>query len=147
MPLDVSTEALCGRRPVFNADAVLLASALEGARMELRTVVDMDDFRQSVRWPGKTDGPILEPRGLRQRSLRHCQSGARSTRRVKRQREASNHPRMHIEHQRQPRTANAGPCHVVGQHDIDLGVVDLNDLQRPFRPQPRHDQAKTRPQS
>jgi hypothetical protein len=38
-------EAWRGRRPVFNADAVLLASALEGTRMKLRTVVDMNEFR------------------------------------------------------------------------------------------------------
>jgi hypothetical protein len=44
-PLNVSPEARRGRRAILNTDTVLLAPTLEGARMKLRTIVDMNDFR------------------------------------------------------------------------------------------------------
>ena len=138
----MAAEARRGRWPVFEADAVLLASALEGARMEFRAVVDMNDLRQPLRRPGKADGPVREPRGLRQHGLCHRQGDARGTWRIQRQREPSYHAGMNIQHECQPRTADAGPRHVVDQHDVDFGVVNLNDLQRSFCPQPRPDQPK-----
>lgn len=115
---------------------MLLAATLEGAGMKFRAIVDVDDVRQAKRRPGKIDRPVREPRRLGQHRLRQRQRGPGRARRIQRQREAGDHAGMHIKHERQPGAANTGPRHVVHQHDVDLGMVDLYHLQRPLRPQP-----------
>ena len=49
--------------------------------------------------------------------------------------QAEHEARVNIQNQRQPRSPDADPRHIVDQHEIDLGVVDLDHLQRPLRPQ------------
>jgi hypothetical protein len=66
--------------------------------------------------------------------VRNRQASARRARRIERQVKAGDQARVHVEHQGQPRPSDAGARDVVDQHDVNLGVVDLHDLQRPFRP-------------
>ena len=43
------------------------------------------------------------------------------------------------QHQRQPGPTDAGAGHIIDQHDVDLGVIDLDHLQPPLGAQPGPD--------
>ena len=52
--------------------------------------------------------------------------------RVERQIQTEHHARMHVQNECKPRATNAGAGDIINQHDVDLGVVDLDDLKRPI---------------
>ncbi len=141
-PLDVPPEVRRRRRAVVDADAVLLAAALERLGVELAAIVHMDHLRQAVHRPGEVDVVRAEPVRLRQHRLRDRQRRRRGARGVERQVEAQHRAGMDVQRQRQPGAADAGAGHVIHQHEVHLGVVDLDHLQRPLRPQAATDLAE-----
>ncbi len=111
--------------------------------MELAAIIDMDDLRKALCRPGEPNRPIRQPLGLRQHRMRNRQGRGCRRGRLKRQIKAKHHARVHVQNKCQPGAPNTGAGDIINQHDIDLGVVDLDDLQGPLCPQPNIHQPET----
>ena len=131
--------ARCLHGPIFDLDAVLLAAALEGLRMELEAIVHVHAARQACNGPGQRDGPRGEPLLFAEHGVRKSKRRARRRRRVERNQKAGHGACVHIERERQPGTADRPARDIVHDDQVHRRVVDLQHVQRPGSHQaPRH---------
>ena len=120
---------LAGRTP-NDVDPFVPTSANEGLAPEICAVVDVNCLRQTGDPPNGVDFALFQPCRLVVNGVEEAEAYRKARRRIHRKVEADDHPREHVDGQRQPRPLQRSAGFLVYDDQIHERVIDLNHLER-----------------
>ena len=143
-PLDMAAVVRPRHRAINQSNTMLIAAALERARLELLGVVEMERLGNPGDRPFGGDAQPRQPRLLRQDQMLDGQRHGSRRRRLERDIEPRHHAARHIDRQGQPRSPDGLAMHGVDHEHVDLGMIDLHDFERMARTVFAHDRREAR---
>ena len=106
--------------------------------MELRAVVHSETTGKAGYRPRQIDFKLTQPGGLVEDAVKQAEAYRRSLRRIERQRESGHHSGEHVDAERQPGPSDKLAGLFIHHDDIHLCVIDLNEIERLFDLQGKH---------
>src|ERR1700682_609286 len=130
-PFNVSAVMRRLYRTPFKIDVVFLAGALQHVAAKLSAVISVYALHHAPTRPASRETQLGKPLFLGQDRKGDAQTNRHAVRWFQRDVNTDHHSTEDIDSQSHPGPTDTLPMNVIDQHDIELGVINLNHRERP----------------